>query len=109
VLSPVSIQTQSLALRALRKRKPQETQAIAFEWKPGFTHTPPKNSHCSLTSMSLQLFLLLPLRLPRYLPPPSIFLSFTSTPSKLRPQVHGEVAPSGQRTGGNGGEEIASA
>jgi len=24
-------------LRALRKRKPQETQAIAFEWKPGFT------------------------------------------------------------------------
>jgi len=25
--SPVSIQTQSLALRALRKRKPQETQA----------------------------------------------------------------------------------
>jgi len=53
VLSPVSIQTQSLALRALRKRKPQETQAlaflaifvyvmhatqaIAFEWKPGFT------------------------------------------------------------------------
>jgi len=26
-LSPVSIQTQSLALRALRKRKPQETQA----------------------------------------------------------------------------------
>jgi len=48
-LSPVSIQTQSLALR---KRKPQETQvlafltgfvyathatqAIAFEWKPGF-------------------------------------------------------------------------
>jgi len=83
-LSPVSIQTQSLALRALRKRKPQETQsanhgchcfdrafllagacvccvkicqrnrwvlavfvyathatqAIAFEWKPGFTHRP---------------------------------------------------------------------
>jgi len=39
-LSPVSIQTQSLALRALRalrKRRPQETQAIAFEWKPGFT------------------------------------------------------------------------
>jgi len=71
-LSPVSIQTHSLALRALRKRKPQETQAlalassqpwlpllrpiipigwrlrllrenftqqtqaIAFEWKPGF-------------------------------------------------------------------------
>ena len=53
--SPVSIQTQSLALRVLRKRKPQETQAlaflavfiyathathatqaIAFEWKPGF-------------------------------------------------------------------------
>ena len=50
-LSPVSIQTQSLALRALRKRKPQETQAlvflavfvyatlttqaIVFEWKPG--------------------------------------------------------------------------
>jgi len=29
-LSPVSIQTQSLALRALRKRKPQETQALAF-------------------------------------------------------------------------------
>jgi len=28
VLSPVSIQTQSLALRALRKRKPQETQAL---------------------------------------------------------------------------------
>ena len=26
ILSPVSIQTQSLALRALRKRKPQETQ-----------------------------------------------------------------------------------
>jgi len=26
VLSPVSIQTQSLALRALRKRKPQETR-----------------------------------------------------------------------------------
>ena len=36
VLRPVSIQTQSLALRALRKRKPQETQALAFEWKPGF-------------------------------------------------------------------------
>jgi len=68
MLSPVSIQTQSLALRvlcALRKPKPQETQghcvgnhvwlleaflavfiyathathatqAIAFEWKPGF-------------------------------------------------------------------------
>jgi len=29
-LSPVSIQTQSLALRALRKRKPQETQALAY-------------------------------------------------------------------------------
>ena len=29
VLSPVSIQTQSLALRALRKRKPQETQAAS--------------------------------------------------------------------------------
>jgi len=28
--SPVSIQTQSLALRALRKRKPQETQALAL-------------------------------------------------------------------------------
>jgi len=28
VLSPVSIQTQLLALRALRKRKPQETQAL---------------------------------------------------------------------------------
>ena len=28
VVSPVSIQTQSLALRALRKRKPQETQAL---------------------------------------------------------------------------------
>ena len=27
-LSPVSIQTQSLVLRALRKRKPQETQAL---------------------------------------------------------------------------------
>ena len=36
VISPVSIQTQSLALRALRKRKPQETQATAFEWKPGY-------------------------------------------------------------------------
>jgi len=48
-LSPVSIQTQSLALHALRKQKPQETQplaflavfvyatqAIAFEWKPSF-------------------------------------------------------------------------
>jgi len=63
-LSPVSIQTQSFALRAFRKRKPQETQAlalassqswlpllrpsipigwrthamqtIAFKWKPGF-------------------------------------------------------------------------
>ena len=51
--SPVSIQTQSLALRALRKRKPQETQSLAFlavfvyatnatqatafEWKPGLT------------------------------------------------------------------------
>ena len=36
--SPVSIQTQSLALRALRKRKPQETQALALEssqsWLP---------------------------------------------------------------------------
>ena len=29
-LSPVSIQTQSLALCALRKRKPQETQALAL-------------------------------------------------------------------------------
>jgi len=29
-LSPVSIQTQSLALRALRKRKPQETQALVI-------------------------------------------------------------------------------
>jgi len=38
VLSPVSIQTQSLALRALRKRKPQETQGIALassqSWLP---------------------------------------------------------------------------
>jgi len=37
-LSPVSIQTQSLALRALRKRKPQETQALALassqSWLP---------------------------------------------------------------------------
>ena len=36
--SPVSIQTQSLALRALRKRKPQETQALALassqSWMP---------------------------------------------------------------------------
>ena len=29
-LSPVSIQTQSLALRALRKQKSQETQALAL-------------------------------------------------------------------------------
>jgi len=39
-LSPVSIQTQSLALRALRKRKPQETQALALgssqSWLPLF-------------------------------------------------------------------------
>ena len=41
-LSPVSIKTQSLALRALRKRKPQETQAIAFEWKPGFSRLLPR-------------------------------------------------------------------
>jgi len=34
VSSPVSIQTQSLALRALRKRKPQETQALAESWLP---------------------------------------------------------------------------
>ena len=38
VLRPVSIQTQSLALRALRKRKPQETQALALassqSWLP---------------------------------------------------------------------------
>jgi len=38
LLSPVSIQTQSLALRALRKRKPQETQAFALassqSWLP---------------------------------------------------------------------------
>jgi len=41
ILSPVSIQTQSLALRALRalrKRKPQETQALALassqSWLP---------------------------------------------------------------------------
>jgi len=37
-LSPVSIQTQSLALRALRKRKPQETQELALassqSWLP---------------------------------------------------------------------------
>ena len=37
-LSPVSIQTQSLALRALHKRKPQETQALALassqSWLP---------------------------------------------------------------------------
>jgi len=37
-LSPVSIQTQSLSLRALRKRKPQETQALALassqSWLP---------------------------------------------------------------------------
>jgi len=36
--SPVSIQTQSLALRALRKRKPQETQVLALassqSWLP---------------------------------------------------------------------------
>jgi len=36
--SPVSIQTQSLALRALFKRKPQETQALALassqSWLP---------------------------------------------------------------------------
>jgi len=38
VLSPVSIQTQSLALRALRKGKPQETLALALassqSWLP---------------------------------------------------------------------------
>ena len=38
VYSSVSIQTQSLALRALRKRKPQETQALALassqSWLP---------------------------------------------------------------------------
>jgi len=81
MLSPVSIQTQSLVLRALRKRKPQETQvlalasmvataltehsywlvlafvawkfavfvyatqAIAFEWKPGF------NSCCTIVQL----------------------------------------------------------
>ena len=38
-VSPVSIQTQSLALHALRKRKPQETQALALnvrskQWQP---------------------------------------------------------------------------
>jgi len=37
-LSPVSIQTQSLVLRALRKRKPKETQALALaisqSWLP---------------------------------------------------------------------------
>jgi len=37
-LSPVSIQTQSVSLRALRKRKPQETQALALSssqsWLP---------------------------------------------------------------------------
>jgi len=32
--SPVSIQTQSLALRALRKRKPQETQALCVGKQP---------------------------------------------------------------------------
>jgi len=40
VLSPVSIQTQSLELRALRKRKPQEMQALALassqSWLPLF-------------------------------------------------------------------------
>jgi len=38
LLSPVSIQTQPLALRAWRKRKPQETQALALasshSWLP---------------------------------------------------------------------------
>ena len=38
LLSSVSIQTQSFALRALRKRKPQETQALALassqSWLP---------------------------------------------------------------------------
>jgi len=38
LLSPVSIQTKSLALRVLRKRKPQETQALALassqSWLP---------------------------------------------------------------------------
>jgi len=38
LLSQVSIQTQSLALRALHKRKPQETQALALassqSWLP---------------------------------------------------------------------------
>jgi len=61
ILSPVSIQTQSLALH---KRKPQETQAlvflavfvyathatkaIAFEWKPGLTssHAPRSSTSC---------------------------------------------------------------
>jgi len=33
LLSPVSIQTQSLALRALRKLKPQETQALKISRK----------------------------------------------------------------------------
>jgi len=32
--SPVSIQTQPLALRALRKRKPKETQALALAKQP---------------------------------------------------------------------------
>ena len=38
MLSPVSIQTQALALHALSKRKPQETQALALagsqSWLP---------------------------------------------------------------------------
>jgi len=37
--SPVSIQTQSLALRALRKRKPQETQALRWQTANHGCHT----------------------------------------------------------------------
>ena len=36
--SPVSIQTQSLALRALRKRKPQETQALFHATNASASH-----------------------------------------------------------------------
>jgi len=37
-LRPVSIQTQSLALRALRKRKPQETQALELASRQSSLH-----------------------------------------------------------------------
>ena len=56
-VSPVSIQTQSLAFLAVSVYTTHATQAIAFEWKPGFSKltTVDCSYHISMTTTALRL------------------------------------------------------